>query len=127
MNGEASGLSRVDTRKGRRGWLEPDTTSRETCLGSQSCLTKRMLQAILSAVFAAVMWVQVPQWQPDWSQCSVDTPDVDCHWYVVAPDNTFGEGFSWENAPWFSVEGLQDVAQLSSTMNRIHEQASADA
>ena len=45
-----------------------------------------MLKALFSLVFAAVMWVQVPQWQPDWSQCSVDTPDVDCHWYVTAPD-----------------------------------------
>ena len=86
-----------------------------------------MLQAMVSLVLAAVMWVQVPQWQPDWSQCSVDTPDVDCHWYVVAPDNTFGEGFSWENAPWFSVEGLEDVAQLSSTMSKIHDHASAEA
>ena len=41
-----------------------------------------MLKALFSLVFAALMWVQVPQWQPDWSQCSVDTPDVDCHWYV---------------------------------------------
>ena len=67
-----------------------------------------MFKALFSLVVAAVMWVQVPQWQPDWSQCSVDTPDVDCHWYVTAPDNTFGEGFSWENAPWFSAEGLLD-------------------
>ena len=55
---------------------------------------RSMLKALFSLVFAAVMWVQVPQWQPDWSQCSIDTPDVDCHWYVTAPDNTFGEGFS---------------------------------
>ena len=54
-----------------------------------------MLKALFSLVFAAVMWVQVPQWQPDWSECSVDTPDVDCHWYVTAPDNTFDEPFSW--------------------------------
>jgi len=24
----------------------------------------------------------------------------------------FGEGFDWETAPWYSVEGLQDVANL---------------
>ena len=82
-----------------------------------------MLKALFSLVFAAVMWVQVPQWQPDWSQCSVDTPDVDCHWYVTAPDNTFGEGFSWENAPWFSAEGLRDVGDLNNTMTTIHSQA----
>ena len=57
----------------------------------------------------------------------METPNVDCHWDVVAPDTTFGERFSWETALWFRVGGLQDVAQLSSTMNRIHEQASADA
>ena len=84
-----------------------------------------MLQALTSFVLAAVMWVQVPQWQNDWSRCAVDVPDVDCHWYVVAPDNTFGEGFSWENAPWFSVEGLSDVAELSRTMPAIHQQAAA--
>ena len=82
-----------------------------------------MLKALFSLVFAAVMWVQVPQWQPDWSQCSVDTPDVDCHWYVTAPDNTFGEGFSWENAPWFSAEGLRDVGDLNNTVTTIHSQA----
>ena len=82
-----------------------------------------MLKALFSLVFAAVMWVQVPQWQPDWSQCSVDTPDVDCHWYVTAPDNTFGEGFSWENAPWFSAEGLRDVGDLNNTMTTLHSQA----
>ena len=32
---------------------------------------RSMLKALFSLVFAAVMWVQVPQWQPDWSQCSV--------------------------------------------------------
>ena len=84
-----------------------------------------MLQALTSFVLAAVMWVQVPQWQNDWSRCAVDVPDVDCHWYVVAPDNTFGEGFSWENAPWFSAEGLSDVAELSRTMPAIHQQAAA--
>ena len=82
-----------------------------------------MLRALFSLVFAAVMWVQVPQWQPDWSQCSVDTPDVNCHWYVTAPDNTFGEGFNWENAPWFSAEGLRDVGELHNTMTTIHSQA----
>ena len=85
--------------------------------------TRSMLKALFSLVFAAVMWVQVPQWQPDWSQCSVDTPDVNCHWYVTAPDNTFGEGFSWENAPWFSAEGLRDVGDLNNTMTTIHSQA----
>ena len=95
-------------------------------LGSQSCLTSLMLKALFSMVFAAVMWIQVPQWQPDWSQCSVDTPDVDCHWYVTAPDNTFGEGFSWENAPWFSAEGLRDVGELNHTMMAIHSQAAGE-
>ena len=58
-----------------------------------------------------VMWVQVPQWEADWSKCAVDVPDSSCHWYVAAPDNTFGEGFNWENAPWFDANGLQDVAK----------------
>ncbi|QNJ28845.1 putative conserved secreted protein [Synechococcus sp. A15-24] len=52
-------------------------------------------------------------------------PDVDCHWYVVAPDNTFGEGFSWSNAPWFSAEGLLDIGNLKNTMGNIHEEAAA--
>jgi hypothetical protein len=31
---------------------------------------------------------------------------------VSAPDNTFGEGFNWENAPWFDANGLKDVAKI---------------
>ena len=27
-------------------------------------------------------------------------------------DNTFGEGFDWENAPWYSIEGLNDVPAI---------------
>ena len=36
-------------------------------------------------MFAALMWVQVPQWSDDWSKCSVDVPDTACHWYITAP------------------------------------------
>ena len=101
-----------------------DDSNPETNSCKLSISTPRsMLKALFSLVFAAVMWVQVPQWQPDWSECSVDTPDVDCHWYVTAPDNTFGEGFSWENAPWFSAEGLRDVGDLNNTVTTIHSQA----
>ena len=106
----------------QRTSLSGSNTVTNSCKVSISC-PKIMLKALFSLVFAAVMWVQVPQWQPDWSQCSVDTPDVDCHWYVTAPDNTFGEGFSWENAPWFSAEGLRDVGDLNNTMTTIHSQA----
>ena len=84
-----------------------------------------MLRSIFALLFATVMWVQVPQWQNDWSQCAVDVPDVDCHWYVVAPDNTFGEGFDWASAPWFDPNGLQDVANLNNTMSVIHNNASS--
>ena len=86
-----------------------------------------MFRGLLSLLFAAVMWVQVPQWQSDWSKCAVDVPDADCHWYVVAPDNTFGEGFDWATAPWFDVNGLHDIAQLDDTMTSIHSEAQAVA
>ena len=66
----------------------------------------------LSIFFAATLWVQVPQWSDDWSNCAVDVPDASCHWYIVNADNTFGEGFDWETAPWFDVNGLQDIANL---------------
>ena len=59
-----------------------------------------------------VMWVQVPQWTDDWAVCAVDIPDAACHWYVANADNTFGEGFDWENAPWFDINGLKDVAPI---------------
>ena len=36
-------------------------------------------------------------------------------WYVVAPDNTFGEGFDWETAPWFDANGLNDIAPMQET------------
>ena len=61
------------------------------------------------ATHAETLWVQVPQWEDDWSKCAVDVPDTSCHWYVANADNTFGEGFDWETAPWFSAEGLLDV------------------
>ena len=59
-----------------------------------------------------VMYVQVPQWADDWAVCAVDIPDAKCHWYIVSPDNTFGEGFDWETAPWFDANGLNDVAPM---------------
>ena len=59
-----------------------------------------------------VMYVQVPQWADDWAVCAVDIPDARCHWYVMSPDNTFGEGFDWEEAPWFDATGLNDVAPM---------------
>ena len=59
-----------------------------------------------------VLYVQVPQWTDDWAVCAVDIPDAKCHWYVMAPDNTFGEGFDWESAPWFDANGLGDVAPM---------------
>ena len=50
-----------------------------------------MIKALYSIMFAALMWVQVPQWSDDWSKCAVDVPDTACHWYITAPDSTMGE------------------------------------
>ena len=61
-----------------------------------------------------VLYVQVPQWTDDWAVCAVDIPDAQCHWYVQQADNTFGEGFDWENALWFDVNGLYDVPPIKS-------------
>ena len=58
------------------------------------------------------LWIQVPQWEDDWSKCAVDVPDSACHWYVMAPDNTFGKGFIWKDAPWFDANGLKDVSKI---------------
>ena len=60
---------------------------------------------LLNIFLAVTLWVQVPQWDDDWSNCAVDVPDTSCHWYIVNADNTFGEGFDWETAPWYSIEG----------------------
>ena len=70
-----------------------------------------------------VMYVQVPQWADDWAVCAVDIPDAKCHWYVMAPDNTFGEGFDWQTAPWFDANGLNDVApmQASTVVERLQD------
>ena len=70
------------------------------------------LPSIASANHLPVMYVQVPQWADDWAICAVDIPDAKCHWYVMSPDNTFGEGFDWEEAPWFDATGLNDVAPM---------------
>ena len=59
-----------------------------------------------------VIWVQVPQWTDDWAVCAVDIPDAACHWYVANADNTFGQGFDWESASWYSIEGLKDVPAM---------------
>ena len=67
---------------------------------------------IFSFLLAFVIWVQVPQCEADWSKCAVDVPDSSCHQYVAASDNTFGEEFNWQNAPWFNANGLQDVAKI---------------
>jgi hypothetical protein len=64
---------------------------------------------IFSFLFAALSFVQVPQWDNDWTKCSVMVPDTACHWYVVNPDNTFGKGFSWITAPKFDVDALRDI------------------
>ena len=80
-----------------------------------------MITSLFSFMFAALMWVQVPPWGDDWSKCSVDVPDTACHWYITAPDNTFGEGFSWASAPWFSAEGLLDIGELHNTVQSLQE------
>ena len=64
------------------------------------------------------MYVQV-QWADDWAVCAVDIPDAKCHWYVMSPDNTFGEGFDWEEAPWFDANGLNDIAPMQETGTKI--------
>ena len=78
-----------------------------------------MINSVLSIFFAALMWTQVPQWNDDWSKCAVDVPDVDCHWYIVDPDNTFGVGYDKESAPLFSVEGLYDISKLKDTLTKL--------
>ena len=73
---------------------------------------KYMMRNLISIIIFLTMWVQVPQSGNDWSKCAVDIPDSSCHWYIKSPDNTFGEGFDWEKAPWFDVNGLNDVARI---------------
>ena len=69
-----------------------------------------MFLGLFGFLFAALSFVQVPQWDNDWTKCSVFVPDTACHWYVVNPDNTFGKGFSWITAPEYDVAALRDIA-----------------
>ena len=71
-----------------------------------------ILIGVSTTAYAETLWVQVPQWSDDWEKCAVDVPDAACHWYVANADNTFGEGFDWESAPWYSIEGLKDVPAM---------------
>ena len=82
------------------------------------------LPSIAGANHLPQMYVQVPQWSDDWAVCAVDIPDAKCHWYIVSPDNTFGEGFDWENAPWFDANGLNDVPsiQIKSAVEKLQDQ-----
>ena len=73
-----------------------------------SC-NRAMFAGLFGFLFAALSFVQVPQWDNDWTKCSVAVPDTACHWYVVNPDNTFGKGFSWITAPEFDVKALRDI------------------
>jgi len=68
-----------------------------------------MLATLFGFLFAALSFVQVPQWDNDCTKCSVAVPDTACHWYVVNPDNTFGKGFSWITAPEFDIATLRDI------------------
>ena len=68
-----------------------------------------VIKGLLSLLLAVISFVQVPQWDNDWTKCSVSVPDTACHWYVVNPDNTFGKGFSWIIAPKFDVAALNDI------------------
>jgi len=69
-----------------------------------------VFSSLFGILFAVLSFVQVPQWDNDWTKCSVAVPDTACHWYVVNPDNTFGKGFSWITAPEFDVEALRDIS-----------------
>ena len=75
-------------------------------------LTFAILFGVTTTAYAETLWVQVPQWSDDGEKGAVDVPDAACHWYVANADNTFGEGFDWESAPWYSIEGLKDVAPI---------------
>ena len=83
----------------------------------------REVGLLTSMLIVAVMWVQVPQWADDWAVCAVDIPDAKGHWYVMSPDNTFGEGFDWEDAPWFDANGLNDIApvQKQTVLQKLQE------
>jgi len=82
------------------------------------------LPSIAGANHLPQMYVQVPQWSDDWAVCAVDIPDAKCHWYIVSPDNTFGEGFDWENAPWFDANGLNDIPaiEIKTAVQKLQEQ-----
>ena len=82
------------------------------------------LPSIAGANHLPQVYVQVPQWSDDWAVCAVDIPDAKCHWYIVSPDNTFGEGFDWESAPWFDANGLMDVPKIEvkSAVQKLQEQ-----
>ena len=81
------------------------------------------MYSLLTFLLSSILWVQVPQWSDDWSKCAVDVPDSSCHWYVAAPDNTFGEGFDWNNAPWFNANGLNDIPSIKkdTAMQRLQD------
>ena len=75
-------------------------------------LTLTFITKPVLAETTQTLWIQVPQWEDDWSKCAVDIPDAACHWYVIDPDNTFGKGFSWKDAPWFDANGLKDISKM---------------
>ena len=103
----------LDLHRGR----SPPWNIRSTVLTQETAKSGRMIsvreavviKSLLGMLFAALVFVQVPQWDNDWTKCAVSVPDTACHWYVVNPDNTFGKGFSWITAPEFDVVALNDI------------------
>ena len=97
-----------------RGFLMPafsvPTAAGQRLLPSADLRPNPVLLSLFGALLAVLNFVQVPQWDVDWKECSVSVPDTACHWYVVDPDNTFGKGFSWITAPSFDAEGVRDIA-----------------
>ena len=89
--------------------IEQGTTVTLGCEYDVTTCKLVMLAGFFGFLFAALSFVQVPQWDNDWTKCSVAVPDTACHWYVVNPDNTFGKGFSWITAPEFDVATLRDI------------------
>lgn len=76
-----------------------------------------MTPKLLALMMVMVVLVQVPQWQETWTQCSIDAPDVDCHWYVTSEQLDADIVFDWQAEAWYETEKLISIGKLKTPIS----------
>ena len=82
------------------------TAAGQRLLPSADLRPNPVLLSLFGALLAVLNFVQVPQWDVDWKECSVACPTRLAIGMWLILDNTFGKGFSWITAPSFDMKAF---------------------